>query len=73
MAFNDELQHDKLFNAVKEIYSFFDGWVEFNPTMCDPKDIETVNNISKDVYKKLQSIIQELDTLHDINVNSYGC
>lgn len=73
MSFNDELQHEKLFNAVKDIYSAFDAWVEYNPSMCDPQNIETVNNFSKDIYKKLESIIQDLDTLHNINVESYGC
>ena len=73
MSFNDELNHEKLFNAVKDVYSYFDSWLEYNPLVCDPEDVENINDISRNIYKKLESIIQELDTLHDINVKSYGC
>lgn len=73
MAFNDELKHNLLFQQVKDIYEYFNGWEEYNPTVCDHEDIERIKEISNRLGHKFQSIIQDLDDLHNINVDSYGC
>ena len=73
MSFNTELEHEKLFNTVKDIYTYFENWQEYNPYVCDPKNLETIKELSKDISKKLESVIQDLDKLHDINIESYGC
>lgn len=73
MSFKTELEHEKLFNIVKDIYTYFENWEEYDPHVCDPKNVEKIKELSTSLYKKFDSIIQDLDNLHDINVESYGC
>lgn len=73
MAFNDELRHKLLFDKVKNIYQHFQSWQEYNPYVCDPQNVDQIKGLSEGIQKKLDSIIQNLDDLHSINVDSYGC
>ncbi len=73
MRFNEAIKQKELFNKVKDVIEYFYGWEEYNPSMCDPQEIERAQEISKLVGKKLDEIIQELDELGSINVDSYGC
>ena len=73
MRFTETINQKDLFNKVKDIYEYFQGWEEYDPSMCDPSDIEKAQESSKEVNKLLDKVIQELDELSRINVDSYGC
>jgi len=73
MKFNDELRHNLLFQQVGDIYGRFDNFKEYNPSVCDPKDAERIRELSNRLGHKFQSILEDLNELENINVDSYGC
>ena len=73
MKFTEAIKQKELFNKVKDIYEYFQGWEEYDPSMCDPKEVERAQGLSEDVGKLLDKVIQEIDELSRINVDSYGC
>jgi hypothetical protein len=73
MAFNDELRHKLLFDKIKDIYEYFQGWEEYSPSICDDSVIEKLRDASHILEHRFDSIIQELDELQSINIDSFGC
>lgn len=73
MKFNDELRHELLFQQVKDIYEYFEDWAGYTPTVGDPEYKERVKKLSDRLGHKFQSIIQDLEELHIINIDSHVC
>ena len=73
MAFKEILQHDDIFNQIKELYSSFESLGEFNPYVCDPKNEEMILNMNKALRMHLNSCLEWTNDLHKIMQDSYGC
>ena len=40
MRFTEAIKQKELFSKVKDIYEYFQGWEEYDPSMCDPQEVE---------------------------------